>query len=76
MNDMKEGPGKFIYLAKKQLLEGEWHKGIPVCGALLQFPGMAQAHPLPRIELMDYKQVLEDAKNAVQCKRERNILLI
>lgn len=34
MNDLKEGPGKFIYKTRKQIYEGEWALGSPKCGSL------------------------------------------
>lgn len=74
MNDQKEGPGKYIYLLKKQLYEGEWHKGIPSCGILLQFPNLEQLHPFPRNELKDFKSVLDEAKQDIQSLREREVL--
>jgi hypothetical protein len=40
-NDKKEGPGKFVYRQKRQILEGEWADGLPRCGTLKDLPPIA-----------------------------------
>ncbi len=46
-DDKKEGPGKFIYRQKRQILEGEWAQGMPKCGYLKDLPPMAGGQPRP-----------------------------
>jgi hypothetical protein len=37
-NDLKEGPGRFIYRSKRQVYEGEWAQGVPKCGTIIDLP--------------------------------------
>lgn len=53
--DMKNGPGKFMYLDKGQVYTGEWIDDIPVCGMLEDF-GRDGApdppvYPIPKVLL-------------------------
>ena len=38
LNDQKEGPGKYIYRSRRQAFEGEWVKGMPKCGTMVDLP--------------------------------------
>lgn len=53
MNDMKEGPGKFIYKTKRQMYVGEWSKGMPKCGTLVDLKPLAgfpsRKYPIPPV---------------------------
>ena len=53
MNDLKEGPGRFIYKTRKQIYEGEWALGSPKCGSLRDMEGSpdpTSGHsPLPQV---------------------------
>ncbi|KAJ3110502.1 18S rRNA maturation protein [Phlyctochytrium bullatum] len=51
LDDQKEGPGRFIFKTKRQAYEGEWFRGMPKCGTLvdlLPLPGtMPRKYPIP-----------------------------
>jgi hypothetical protein len=53
LNDQKEGPGKFIYKHKRQAYEGEWFRGLPKCGTLVDLPhlpgAMPRKYPIPEV---------------------------
>jgi hypothetical protein len=77
-DDEKEGPGKFIYLQKRQCYKGEWSKGQPRCGtlenltALPGYPGTL--YPIPRLELEDPHAVLEKEKEAIYEARANRLV--
>lgn len=74
MRDKKEGPGRFIYLKKRQMYEGEWLDDIAKCGTLVQFPNSKPEHPFPVVELVDYKKVLNDSFANLQSERESRVI--
>ena len=74
MEDKKEGPGRFIYLKKRQMYEGEWLNDVAKCGSLVQFPNSLPEHPFPVILLSNYRHVLEEACHHIQGQRETNII--
>ena len=53
LDDFKEGPGKFIYRLKRQAYEGEWVKGLPKCGTIVDLPPlhgtMPRKYPIPAV---------------------------
>ncbi|KAJ3414327.1 hypothetical protein HDV05_006695 [Chytridiales sp. JEL 0842] len=55
LDDQKEGPGKFIYKTKRQAYEGEWYRGLPKCGTLVDLPPlpgtMPRKYPIPELKL-------------------------
>ncbi len=74
INDKKEGPGRFIYLKKRQLYEGEWLGDVAQCGTMVQFPSSKPEHPFPVIELKDYKGLLEKSVREIQDQREHDVI--
>ncbi|KAJ3083158.1 hypothetical protein HDU99_000427 [Rhizoclosmatium hyalinum] len=53
LDDQKEGPGKYIYKSKRQMYEGEWSKGLPKCGTLVDLPPLPgqvpKKYPIPEV---------------------------
>jgi hypothetical protein len=35
MDDLKEGPGRFVSVSRHEVYEGEWMKDLPRCGTLI-----------------------------------------
>jgi hypothetical protein len=75
-DDEKEGPGKFIYFAKRQCYNGEWSKGQPRCGTISNIisnaPGLHPLYNIPPIRLEDPDKILTDEKNLIfdaRCKK-------
>ncbi|KAI8615899.1 hypothetical protein BC830DRAFT_1063912 [Chytriomyces sp. MP71] len=70
LDDAKEGPGKFIYKTKRQLYEGEWSKGLPKCGILVDLPPLPgqlpRKYPIPEIKLADANGVLEHQREELR----------
>ena len=57
-NDLKEGPGKFIYKEQRRCYQGEWRLDLPKCGTLVDMPVtktrgnqeiFVQEHPIPEV---------------------------
>ena len=55
-NDLKEGPGKFIYKDQRRCYQGEWSMDQPKCGTMVDMPvgrpkafqePFVQKHPIP-----------------------------
>lgn len=54
LDDLKEGPGRYIYLKKRQCLEGEWSNDMPKCGTLVDLndlPGQDKKYLIPKVSL-------------------------
>jgi hypothetical protein len=70
LDDKKEGPGKFVYKAKRQMYKGEWSKGLPKCGTLVDLPVLAggepKKYPIPEIKLADADGVLETQREEIR----------
>ncbi|KAJ3031225.1 UNVERIFIED_CONTAM: hypothetical protein HDU68_005831 [Siphonaria sp. JEL0065] len=73
LDDQKEGPGKYIYKSKRQLYEGEWSRGLPKCGTLIDLPPlpgqMPKKYPIPEIKLADPSTVLEKQREEIRDMR-------
>jgi hypothetical protein len=62
--DKKEGPGRFLFRAKRQLYEGEWYQDAPKCGSIIDLPlpknkahlaqSDAQKFPIPPVSLCNF----------------------
>ncbi|KAI9199341.1 uncharacterized protein BJ171DRAFT_631830 [Polychytrium aggregatum] len=69
MDDLKEGPGKYIYKQKRQSYHGEWVKGLPKCGTLIDLPPLPgqrpKKFPIPHIKLVDPDRILSDEREAI-----------
>ncbi|XP_044845619.1 MORN repeat-containing protein 3 isoform X2 [Mauremys mutica] len=70
----KHGLGKFFYLNKGQLFEGFWVADIPKCGTMIDFgreevPTPTQ-YPIPKIELANPDDVLEEAQAMLDNSQE------
>jgi hypothetical protein len=77
-DDEKEGPGKFVYLKKRQCYKGEWSKGQPRCGtlenlsALKGYPGTL--YPIPQLQLEDPESVLESERQFIYEQRASRLV--
>ncbi|KAJ3321642.1 MORN repeat-containing protein 3 [Blyttiomyces sp. JEL0837] len=73
LDDQKEGPGKFIYKMKRQMYEGEWSRGLPKCGTLVDLPPLPgqlpRKYPIPEVKLADPRGILERQKLEIQEER-------
>ncbi|ORY40155.1 histone H3 K4-specific methyltransferase SET7/9 N-terminal domain-containing protein [Rhizoclosmatium globosum] len=73
LDDQKEGPGKYIYKSKRQMYEGEWSKGLPKCGTLVDLPPLPgqvpKKYPIPEIKLADPEAVLEHQREEIRDAR-------
>jgi hypothetical protein len=61
LGGLREGPGVWYFATKQQCLKGEWHKNICKCGVMEDLPNKetnANSNFMPRVELVDYRQVL------------------
>lgn len=76
MDNKKEGPGRFIYLKKRQMFEGEWFQDVAQCGTIVQFPNSTPVHPIPIIQLLDYKMVIEESICQIQKQREEHVMVL
>ncbi|KAJ3128644.1 hypothetical protein HK098_003851 [Nowakowskiella sp. JEL0407] len=69
MEDKKEGPGRFIYKSKRQMYEGEWSKGLPKCGKIVDlkpFPGtQPRKYPIPPIKLRDPAGIIVEQRELI-----------
>lgn len=67
-DDEKEGPGKFIYLAKRQSYSGEWSRGQPRCGMIQNLTGIpgcpGTLFDIPHLGLENPQKIL-DAERAI-----------
>ncbi|KAJ3104455.1 hypothetical protein HDU97_009240 [Phlyctochytrium planicorne] len=79
LDDQKEGPGRFIFKTKRQAYEGEWSKGMPKCGSLvdlLPLPGtMPRKYPIPAIKLADPEGLLHGQRSLIQEERMQRMLM-
>ncbi|KAI8838066.1 hypothetical protein BC829DRAFT_404655 [Chytridium lagenaria] len=78
LDDQKEGPGRFIFKTKRQAYEGEWSRGMPKCGTLvdlLPLPGtMPRKYPIPPIKLADPEGLLDSQRSQIQDDRMQRML--
>jgi hypothetical protein len=74
MNDLKEGPGRFVFKTKRQYYEGEWANGLPKFGTLSDFPVVqgieSRKFPIPELLLRDVEGVLREQHGIVTKERE------
>ncbi len=77
-NDLKEGPGKFVYRSKRQIYEGEWAEGMPRCGALRDLPPLPgkspRQYPIPSIGLELPQRVIDTEKAAIFEQRTQRMM--
>jgi hypothetical protein len=77
-NDEKEGPGKFIYLKKRQCYSGEWSRGQPRCGMitkLTSIPGYpGTLYDMPPLELEDPEEIIAVEKADIYEARAKRIV--
>ncbi|EPZ33045.1 histone H3 K4-specific methyltransferase SET7/9 N-terminal domain-containing protein [Rozella allomycis CSF55] len=72
-NDVKEGPGKFIYKDKRRIMQGEWAKGMPKCGTIIDLPPSKRQdsdldediYYIPKIGLKYPDKILADRRSEV-----------
>lgn len=73
MNGEKEGPGKFIYKSKRQKYEGEWSKGIPKCGTIVDISSLPEyperKYPIPPLKLLKPDEVLKNEYKKLTIER-------
>lgn len=71
---MREGPGVWHYVERKQCLEGEWSKNIAVMGVLTDDKDKndnSTGHYIPRIGLLNYEQIFEKEREKLNERREK-----
>jgi hypothetical protein len=77
-DDEKEGPGKFIYLTKRQCYTGEWSRGQPRCGTienLTSIPGYPGCkYDMPPIGLENPQKVLDIEREILHGDRSRRLV--
>jgi hypothetical protein len=77
-DDQKEGPGKFIYLSKRQCYTGEWSQGQPRCGTihnLTSIPGhTGTLYPIPPLGLEDPQKVLDTERAFLHEARAKRLV--
>merc|ERR1711931_432800 len=66
----KHGDGEFHFQSRAQILKGTWSEGISKCGELFEMKDKTKAtnpfkYPIPKIELVDPRDVLAEAKSRV-----------
>lgn len=70
--NLREGPGIWYYESRKQCYRGEWHKNVPRCGTIEDMPEKESSSVssfLPRVELRDFRGVLDKEKRALDERR-------
>lgn len=74
MNDLKEGPGRFVFKTKRQYYDGEWALGLPKFGTLADFPAVkgieSRKYPIPPLLLEDVDKVIREQHLMVTEERE------
>ena len=77
-DDEKEGPGKFVYLTKRQCYTGEWSRNQPRCGTisnLTSIPGYSGTlYPIPPIGLEDPKKILDTQRDLLHADRAKRLV--
>jgi len=66
----RHGDGEFHFQSRGQILKGTWSEGISKCGELFEMTDKTKAtdpfkYPIPKIELVDPRDVLAEAKSRV-----------
>jgi hypothetical protein len=77
-NDEKEGPGKFIYLSKRQSYEGEWVGGKPRCGTIkslinIRDDGAIQTR-FPILQVENPNRILEIERDHIYEERVKRLV--
>ncbi|KAJ3339640.1 hypothetical protein HDU93_007967 [Gonapodya sp. JEL0774] len=72
MDDLKEGPGRYIYRSQRRCYEGEWSRNQPVCGNITDLPGLdgsTDGGKIPKIFLRDVEAVLASQREELTNER-------
>ncbi|EPY26694.1 hypothetical protein AGDE_11139 [Angomonas deanei] len=74
VDGLREGPGEWHYVKRKQLYKGEWSKNIAVLGTIEDEPDKETDECsgfVPRIELLQYEEILSKEREKLNEKRRR-----